>query len=85
MDFDHRPGTVKLFHIGKNTHSEDAVLAEIAKCDVVCANCHRVRTFRTREHAASCTRAVREQRALAATKQLELGEAGKRVVEENRR
>ena len=25
------------------------VLAEVAKCDIVCANCHRVRTVRQRD------------------------------------
>lgn len=45
MDFDHRPGTTKRFNIG--TYMRRAwrvVKAEIAKCDVVCANCHRTRT-----------------------------------------
>lgn len=53
MDFDHRPGTKKLFTIshGIARRTYDAVLAEIAKCDIVCANCHRIRTLRTRSHA----------------------------------
>lgn len=46
MDFDHRGD--KVFIISKyrtyNKSLED-VKAEIAKCDLVCANCHRVRTF----------------------------------------
>ena len=46
MDFDHRPGEEKLFTIGTGvTRSDAAILAEIAKCDLVCANCHRVRTY----------------------------------------
>lgn len=50
LDFDHRPGEDKLFSIGTTIArwSFDVwhrkVMAEIAKCDVVCANCHRVRT-----------------------------------------
>jgi hypothetical protein len=46
MDFDHRPGEVKLFNIGRNMHSRKwaETLAEIDKCDLVCANCHRIRT-----------------------------------------
>lgn len=46
MDFDHRPGEIKLFSIGNRTLdvSRAALTAEIAKCDLVCANCHRVRT-----------------------------------------
>lgn len=47
MDWDHRPGEVKLFTIsvGKATKARQAVLDEIAKCDLVCSNCHRERTF----------------------------------------
>ena len=50
MDFDHRPGEIKKFKIsdaGTNISSPEniiKVLMEIDKCDIVCANCHRVRT-----------------------------------------
>lgn len=45
MDFDHVRGE-KSFGIGAcSRRNFDAVLAEIAKCDVVCANCHRIRTW----------------------------------------
>jgi len=51
MDFDHRPGEQKRFEIsegGSRTHT--LLFAELAKCDLVCANCHRLRTWqRTRE------------------------------------
>jgi hypothetical protein len=44
MEFDHVRGD-KLFDISKHKHyGKDKVLAEIAKCDLVCANCHRIRT-----------------------------------------
>ena len=44
MDFDHVRGK-KRFGIAKmQNHSLEAILAEIAKCDLVCANCHRIRT-----------------------------------------
>jgi hypothetical protein len=48
MDFDHRPGTTK--HRGGvaalilETRNRERILAEIAKCDLVCSNCHRLRT-----------------------------------------
>lgn len=46
LDFDHRPGTTKVRDIKHgNTLGWEALLAEVAKCDVVCANCHRVRTY----------------------------------------
>ena len=46
MDFDHRPGTVKAFDVSQTSRipSWQALKDEIAKCDVVCANCHRIRT-----------------------------------------
>lgn len=46
MDFDHRPGTRKQFNIstGGPGVSRTILLAEIAKCDIVCSNCHRIRT-----------------------------------------
>jgi hypothetical protein len=47
MDFDHRPGTIKLFNIGGcyQRFTRSRIVSEIEKCDVVCSNCHRIRTF----------------------------------------
>lgn len=45
MDFDHRPGEEKLDGIGRLMNGpKDRTLAEMQKCDLVCANCHRIRT-----------------------------------------
>ncbi len=46
LEFDHLPGCEKLFSIsqGCTTRSLEKVLAEIEKCEVVCANCHAIRT-----------------------------------------
>lgn len=48
LDFDHRPGVQKRFEIARavnaSTRAWSTILKEIAKCDVVCANCHRRRT-----------------------------------------
>lgn len=44
MDFDHKPGNVKLFDISKATCTVVKLLAEVEKCELVCANCHRIRT-----------------------------------------
>jgi hypothetical protein len=50
MDFDHRPGEEKKIEIGeKHRYRLNDILAEIEKCDLVCANCHRIRTRRRRE------------------------------------
>jgi hypothetical protein len=45
LDFDHLFD--KSFDISRGLHGRnwDSVLAEIAKCEVVCANCHRRRTY----------------------------------------
>lgn len=46
LDFDHLPGHTKEFRIATMAagFSRAKIDAEIAKCDVVCANCHRIRT-----------------------------------------
>ncbi len=48
MDLDHRDPDIKKFNIGvfviKGTIAE--FWDEVAKCDVVCSNCHRERTHR---------------------------------------
>jgi len=44
MDFDHVRGK-KSFNISAaGPRTPESVLREIAKCDVVCSNCHRIRT-----------------------------------------
>lgn len=47
LEFDHRPGEVKLHNVSQMAFRSGvaAIMAEIAKCDLVCANCHRVRTY----------------------------------------
>ena len=46
MDFHHRDKGSKVFTISKVArHGDKAkLLAEIEKCDLLCANCHRIRT-----------------------------------------
>ena len=45
MDFDHRDPSIKKFNIGASLRKPITVLTEeIEKCDLVCANCHRLRT-----------------------------------------
>jgi hypothetical protein len=50
MEFDHRDPTTKVDAVTQMiaNSSEDKLLAEAAKCDIVCANCHRLRTHRRR-------------------------------------
>jgi hypothetical protein len=46
MDFDHVMGE-KLFNLSTNLRSRarTAILAEVLKCEPLCANCHRHRSF----------------------------------------
>ena len=55
LDFDHLPGFEKRASVGILWSGKlETLLAEIAKCEVVCANCHRHRTvLRTGESRAS--------------------------------
>lgn len=48
MEFDHREPETKESEIGRMVFraSDSRLHAEIEKCDLVCANCHRVRTIR---------------------------------------
>lgn len=44
MDFDHVRGE-KYMNVGQMKMAKlERILEEVAKCDVVCANCHRIRT-----------------------------------------
>lgn len=52
LDFDHI-GTDKVASISQmilvGNRSIESILQEIQKCEVVCANCHRIRTSKRRE------------------------------------
>ena len=47
MDFDHVRGVKRgvVSYLASRTPPVATILDEIAKCEVVCANCHRARTF----------------------------------------
>lgn len=49
MDFDHRDPRRKLHSVANlaKLGSEEKLLSEVEGCDVVCANCHRIRTYMT--------------------------------------
>lgn len=47
MDFDHRERKSKVKEVGYLVHASRSwqeIVRELAKCDLVCANCHRIRT-----------------------------------------
>jgi hypothetical protein len=49
MDFDHKDGEIKEHNIARmvlaQAFSKENILKEIKKCDLVCSNCHRERTY----------------------------------------
>lgn len=53
LEFDHRPEHKKIDNVYRvlRTYGEKAAWNEIKKCDVVCANCHKQRTY-IRDQAA---------------------------------
>lgn len=61
LEFDHRPGEIKLFSIGENGrlgYGIETLKAEMAKCDIRCANCHRRVTVARRLASSSTGRAL---------------------------
>ena len=50
LDFDHLPGFEKREIIARMIGwPRSTLLAELAKCEVVCANCHRIRTWKRKQ------------------------------------
>lgn len=67
MDFDHRDWETKSFRLTAGRAmlmSRVRLAAEVSKCDVVCANCHRIRT-----HAAYLSRPVKARQPVTSTSQ----------------
>ena len=47
LEFDHLPGMKKIdvvYRVLKN-YGEEMAWKEVAKCEVVCSNCHKIRTY----------------------------------------
>lgn len=56
MEWDHLPGakkTLVLSDTRRAAFSKKRILAELEKCELVCANCHRERTFGERAKKAA--------------------------------
>ena len=56
MEWHHLPGAEKALVLAdtrRAAHSKELILAEIAKCELICANCHRERTFGARTKRAA--------------------------------
>ena len=62
FDFDHRDRDTKRADVSRmGTATVGALLAEIDKCDLRCANCHRIRTHREKHHLRRGAAAAPEQ------------------------
>ena len=65
MDLDHREGEKKVTNLAKMIarYAWKTILKEIAKCDVVCSNCHRERTHQRKiwEHSSEEERLIVNQ------------------------
>lgn len=49
MDFDHLEKTIKVNSIARfirEGRSKESIKLEMEKCELVCANCHRMRTYK---------------------------------------
>lgn len=46
MDFDHKENKeMNVSVMVRNAMSKEDIMKEISKCDIVCSNCHRMRTY----------------------------------------
>ena len=77
LQWDHLPGHPKLGDISTlNWLSRQQVLEEVAKCELVCANCHAIRTFERAGWALSWTEHELELALSSVRIRVPLGELG---------
>jgi len=73
LQFDHLPGTVKLFEPSnmRTKGTWQQMLDEVAKCEVVCANCHAIRTATRKDSGKNAYRDLREPAEVPSTTVME--------------
>ena len=62
LEFHHRDAGTKEFQISKSSVSRSLLWAEAAKCDLLCANCHRMRHIATPAQGEPPTVTLRRER-----------------------
>jgi hypothetical protein len=62
LEFHHRDAGTKEFQISKSSVSRSRLWAEAAKCDLLCANCHRMRHIATPAQGEPPTVTLRRER-----------------------
>ncbi len=60
LEFDHLPGTEKKDNVGSMRVSWAAVMKEVAKCQILCGNCHRIETANRRREAKQAKKRAAE-------------------------
>ena len=51
LDFHHRPGDIKLFNLANCSNRNFKLIKnEVIKCDVLCKNCHALKTLESGHH-----------------------------------
>ena len=66
LEFHHRDASTKSFSIGTASVSRERLWAEAAKCDLLCANCHRLRHAASRKPAGASVVQFRRRAKLRA-------------------
>lgn len=57
LDFDHIDRSTKAFDVSQflGRKSDEDIKLEIAKCRVLCANCHRIKSYENKDHLKHST------------------------------
>ena len=64
MDFDHKDSSKKYKDVSSLKNNRQKLLEEIKKCDLVCANCHRIRTWRRKNNLSEKVNILKELGAI---------------------
>ena len=52
LDFNHLDPSTKSFRIASDYTTKEKLMEEISKCEVLCANCHRIHTHENQHYTA---------------------------------
>ena len=68
LDYNHRDPTTKVIEVSKLAASagKEKLMKEMAKCDVLCANCHRIYTYKLL-HATKAKKLAEQEKRVEST------------------